>query len=306
MSHRVLVTGAQGFLGRNAIPVLAEKFPSSTFYATGRTRPWESFRKFNNVIQVVGNLASPDFWDGLPDNITHIIHLAAYIPYQSGESEPAIIVNNNLLPISQLIEKARRLPSLKQVIYGSSLSIYGPHSTPIDECSPSRPNSLYGAAKLAGEVLIETLSSPTIAVCILRFSSIYGNGQYEGTVLPKMVQSALKNEKITVFNGGKRLQNFISAQDASMAIALAYEKGIAGTFNIGGATSVTMRELASDVSRAFTNSRAIIEDKKSPAEEPYGFDYRIDKAKSELGFSPAVLLEGLKQMKRDGDVRTNS
>jgi len=69
---------------------------------------------------------------------------------------------------------------VQRVIYYSTVSVYGHQPHPCDETSPYKPNTLYGASKLAGEVEIRQWweKDRTRQVVFLRPTIIYGPHNY--------------------------------------------------------------------------------------------------------------------------------
>lgn len=295
----ILVTGAYGLLGLRVVPLLAKNIPDCKLIVVGRGNKPKGLGG-ERVEAVSGDLRDEDFWDGLPDAITHVVHLAAFIPWRAEDRQRASVVTDNLLPIANLLEHGGRWANLQQIVYSSSVSVYAQTTVPLDEDSKKLPASLYGAAKLAGEDLLSSMEARGVRVACLRLSSLYARGQYEGTVLPIMLNRALRKQEIVIFGDGTRTQDFLHCEDAARAVLLSVQKEARGVFNIGAGKPVTMTELAETVSRVFANGEAKITYQSAKADNDLGIKLDIGRAKRELGYEPLFQLEkGLEKLKAE-------
>jgi nucleoside-diphosphate-sugar epimerase len=302
MRHQntLLVTGAFGFLGSCLGPILMERIDEGQILAVGRTPSNAHWIGSSKVQFIVGDLNDPKLWAALPKTITHVFHLAAVIPRAEEERKRASIAKDNLLPLLHLIEFSRAWPNLQQVIFSSTISVYAKTGLRLTEDSLKGPPDFYGASKLAGEHLLHCLESDGVRVVHLRYSSLYGYGQYQGTVLPVMVNKAIQGEEIPVYGEGKRTQDFLYVEDAAVAIVLAYEKQARGVFNIGSGISISMRTLAEMVSRIFANNMVKIIFSPDEGNLDPGFKVDISKAKRELNYDPSFKVkDGLLRLKRE-------
>ena len=299
-----LVTGGHGFLASRLIPLLYKNILKCKIIVASRAKRDGEWQKYPDIVQLYGDMGDAKIWDEIPRTITHVFHLAAVIPRGSHDMNRAAIAEDNLLPLAHLIEKSQRWPNLKQAIFSSSISVYARTGALLNEDSPKIPIEIYGASKLAGEHLLSCLGSRGVQVVSLRYSSLYGYGQYQGTVLPVMVNSAIKKKEILVYGSGKRTQDFLYIDDAANANLLAYKKREKGAFNIGSGLSITMKELAESISWVFTNGKAKIVYLLEKEDHDLGFRLDISKAKRELDFQPLFQIkDGLKKLKDEMRVR---
>lgn len=295
----MLVTGGHGLLGSRVVPLLTQSVPDAQIISVAR-RENPGFNPLPRVTNLFGDLRDESFWSHIPSTITHVFHLAAVIPWQIQDRDKASVVTDNLTPVANLIENSRRWPNLQQIIYSSSVSVYAPSPEPLTEDSPQEPASLYGASKLAGEKLLHWLEPLGIRTVSLRLSSLYGSGQYEGTVLPIMVDRALNKRPIVIFGDGSRTQDFLSCEDAARAILLSFQKQAKGVYNVGTGTSVSMKELAQTVNQVFTAGATPLVFEPEKADSDPGLKLDITRARHELGFEPRLdLASGLRQLKQE-------
>jgi UDP-glucose 4-epimerase len=295
----IVVTGAAGFLGSRVVPLLRRAVPDARLIAVVRRK--RSGEPSQPGVEILyGDLRSANVWRRLPAGVTHVIHLAAKIPWNRRHADRPAVVLDNLEPIAHLLHVSPTWAGLRQVVYGSSVSVYGTTARRLRESSPTRPATLYGAAKLSGEHLLEVLTQRGIPVASLRFSSLYGAGQYQGTVLPLLAGRARRGLPLELFNA-KRVQDFLHVEDAARATWLACRKGARGAFNVGTGRSVSMTVLARAVLRAFDvrGTSRIVQCAPAATGDP-GIRLDIGRARRELGYRPRVGLDdGLRQLARE-------
>jgi UDP-glucose 4-epimerase len=288
-SPKILLTGGFGLLGSRLRPLLQQIPDANVIAITRKPQP--------NIATVVGDLQDKNLWQQLPDDITHVFHLAAAIPWTPEARQQTSLIIDNILPIANLIERSQRWPRLEQVIYSSSISVYSPNPQPLKENSETKPTSLYGSAKLAGEEALATLNKKVRTVS-LRFGSLYGYGQNPNSVLPIMVRRALAKQPLLVFGDGSRTQDFLHCEDAALALMTCFQKAASGTYNVGFGTPTSMLALAQTVSRVF--DEAPIELQPEKEDNDPGIKLDVSKIRRELGFAPQITLEnGLQQLKRE-------
>jgi UDP-glucose 4-epimerase len=299
----MLVTGGHGLLGSRVVPLLALSVPGAQIISIARRRD-SRFNNLPGVTTLLGDLREEALWAQIPSTITHVFHLAAAIPWQIQDRYKASVVTDNLLPIANLIEHSRRWPNLQQVIYSSSVSVYASSHEPLTEESLQQPASLYGASKLAGEKLLDCLEPLGIRTVSLRLSSLYGYGQHEGTVLPIMVDRALTGRPIVIFGNGSRTQDFVSCEDAAMAILLSFQKQAKGVYNVGTGTSISMKDLAQTVNHVFSAGATPLVFEPEKTDNDPGLKLDITKARRELSYQPHIDLEsGLRHLKQELSIR---
>jgi UDP-glucose 4-epimerase len=293
----ILVTGAAGLLGSRVVRLLSRNLPEARIVAVSRNKDYVSHDP--RVEAIYGDLRDKAFWISLPETITHVVHLAAVISWRPEQRLQASIVTDNVLPIANLIEYTQHWPSLQQVVYSSSISVYG-HSTEwLNESSPAEPVNLYGAAKLCGEDLLSCFRARGVRTVSLRFSSLYARGQYAGTVLPILVNRAQQRQDLLIFGDGTRTQDFLHCEDAANAVLLALEQNANGVYNIGTGTPVTMTQLAETVSRVFANGESKIV-YQPPRDDDPGIKLDVSKARRELNYEAQIPLEsGLQKLKQE-------
>jgi UDP-glucose 4-epimerase len=185
------------------------------------------------------------------------------------------------------------------VVYASSISVYGRQQyTPIDEKHPLDPILIYGATKLAGEYYCRVMSREYgLPVVILRFSDLYGPGVGRANAPVNFLKQALAGLPLIVRGGGKQKRSYVYVEDAASAALLAIKKPEADgmVFNVGGAETTTIADLAGKVVKITGTGSEIVYEKGWVDQREYLIESSL--ANSVLGFTPKVNLDtGLKNI----------
>ncbi len=171
----------------------------------------------------------------------HIIHLAAQAGVRHSLKNPQAYVDANVKGHVAVLEGARDLPNLKQLLYASSSSVYGDREGgPFKESDPvTEPKSLYAASKRAGELISESYASLYgLPQSGLRFFTVYGPWGRPDMAYWTFTDKILAGEPIDVFNNGEMARDFTFVDDIVSGIVAILDHPPAGPanriLNIGG------------------------------------------------------------------------
>jgi UDP-glucose 4-epimerase len=207
MSKNVLITGANGFLGR----AIARSHPADwrmiALVRSGQMSPLPEFAAVFDLAELLHADRSFDV----------VLHLAARIPDRANP-EPADLRATNVELVERLL---RKYPDARHVL-ASSVSAFGrPVVQRLSINTPSEAPAAYGASKLAAEQAISAAGRHAI----LRFSSLIGCGMKTGSFIPSAVAGA-RSGTIRLFGDGQRLQDYLDIDDAAaMCIQAAEHDG---------------------------------------------------------------------------------
>jgi nucleoside-diphosphate-sugar epimerase len=157
---RILVTGCNGFLGREVVSLLL----NSGFFVIGLSRTTADFSNPNfKPVQI--DLTNRSIMNSI-DSFDVIIHLAGVVSAAQSLIDPLNSVHNNIVATANLLDLFR-LRGGEGMIYISSGKIY-----PIKDRVCRTP---YGVTKLCADLLVQEFqSSYQLPISILRFTSFYG------------------------------------------------------------------------------------------------------------------------------------
>jgi UDP-glucose 4-epimerase len=198
----------------------------------------------------------------------------------------------------------------KRIIIASTSEIYGKNpNQPLHEESdrvvgaPQKIRWTYADAKALEEAVAHTLhKTHGLRVTIVRFFNTVGprqTGQY-GMVVPRFIQSALKNEDITIYDDGSQSRVFCHVEDAVKAIIglSDADSTIGDYFNVGGIGEITIKELATKVIKR-TESKSTIRFIPYSEAYPPGFEDvqrrvpDISKIKKVIDWEPRYSLDSI-------------
>lgn len=97
----------------------------------------------------------------------------------------------------------------KQIIFISSIEVYGKHKDTITLKSCFNNPNNYGLSKIAQEFLIKSLPN----YIIIRPTYLYGSGMNENSLLPIWMHKAKRDKEIIVYGDGKRKQDYLHVDD---------------------------------------------------------------------------------------------
>ena len=246
---------------------------------------------------VQGDLLQPSSlcFNGISGSIDVLFHFAAQLPTQDVSTEHYLTAN--CTATARLLDEAARL-EIGSVVYASSLPVIGkPEHLPITEDHRTKPTHPYHLSKLCGEIACEMKRRATgQRITSLRITSPYGAGM-PSSVLARFVDRALSSQDLQWLGGGSRAQNFVHVSDVVTAALLAAETQDPGVYNIGGAETTTMQELACLVVRLAAGSRSKASSAEgTDPEEGMRWEVALSRASTTLGYRPKISLEqGLRE-----------
>jgi nucleoside-diphosphate-sugar epimerase len=191
-----------------------------------------------------------------------------------------------------------------RILFASTSEVYGdPLEHPQRETywgntSCTGPRSMYDESKRYGEALtVAHRNAFGTETRIARIFNTYGPRMApdDGRVVSNFIVQALSGESLTLYGDGCQTRSFQYVDDLIDGLTRLMESGYADPVNIGNPVECTMRDLA-ELVLELTGSRAPIDYRPLPQDDPRQRCPQIDLAKSVLGWEPVVpLREGLRR-----------
>lgn len=244
----IVVTGAQGFLGRHLVPRLAEA--GYRVLAVDRVA---AQKDIPGVVNHVADLASPaalippDCVGGEP---FVLIHLAWNIQ----QRDAGYRVQAEQVAIFAALLDYWREKGLTHLIAPGSAQEFGAKSGVLsEEAVPEEPVSPYGWAKRSAYTMAHSWSQRnSIGLTWLRPFIIYGEGQGGDLLVPYALRQASSGERAE-FTDGKQIRDFVHISDIVEAFVLAVQRRSKTpvALNLGSRDPVSARELLEVIAGSF-------------------------------------------------------
>lgn len=292
---KVIVTGAQGFLGR----YLVREFADGGWHTIGvdREGPESGSGSSASGREAVSNdirhmtLPSPEFADLLEEEAPAlIVHAAGSASVQDSVRDPARDFECSVPLFLSVLDAVRTKAPACNVIFLSSAAVYGdPESLPITEEHALKPISPYGYHKLLCEKLAEEYHSVFgVPICSARIFSAYGPG-LQRQVLWDICRKGLASETLELLGTGDETRDFIHARDIASGIRRMAEGAAFGgeTYNLASGRETTIRELADVLVQALGTTVKIVFTGEHRRGDPLRWRADISRLAG-LGYHPAI------------------
>ena len=202
MSKKVLITGADGFIGSHLVELLLKKgcdIKAFCFYNPNSSWGWlDNLPKENrdNIEVFLGDIRDPDCVKKAVKDCDIIFHLAALIGIPYSYIAPTSYIETNIQGTLNIVQAAKYF-DISRVIHTSTSETYGTAQyVPITEDHPQIAQSPYAASKIgADQIALSFFKSFQTPVTILRPFNTYGPRQSCRAVIPTIITQILKNKK---------------------------------------------------------------------------------------------------------------
>ncbi len=291
---KVLVTGANGFLGYYLVKQLLEK----DFYviATGKGANRLPFQGQSNFIYKEMDITDPFrvhdvFEENMPDAVIHSAAMSKPDECELNQWEAYLV--NVEGTISVLLNAAEYR---SHFIFLSTDFVFDGLKGMYKEGDTPNPVNFYGKTKLEAE---DAVKEYEYNWAIVRTITVYGK-TFSGRIsFPELIKEKLeKGENYNVFDDQLRTPTYI--EDLVSGIIAIIEKKAAGIYHLSGADTLTPYQMALKVAEYLhlNNSqlkKVTATEFMQPAIRPLKTGFIIDKARKDLGFDPIGFQEGLKK-----------
>ena len=246
---KVLITGADGLLGRHAVEFLTRDYQVLGLVHSIPSFPIEGVEY--KAIDFSGNWSDHD----LPEDVHSIVHLAQSSHFREFPDKAVDIFHVNINSTARLLDFAYR-KKVKRFVYASSGGIYGSSDFAFHENSPVVAHGQLGyylGSKLCGEILAQNYSQ-LMDVTIMRFFFMYGLGQRRTMLIPRLIDNVRNNTPINLQGSiGIRI-NPVHVSDGVKALSAALNLEGSHTINIAGPEVLSLREIGEIIGRRLGRS----------------------------------------------------
>lgn len=255
---RVLITGADGFIGSHLCEMLVEQGYSVTalcIYNSEGKYGWlnELAQKApKNLELILGDVRDVFQMNEISKGMGTIFHLAALIAIPYSYVAPQSYLDTNIQGTLNLLQAAKA-NKVGRVIHTSTSEVYGTAQfVPITESHPLQGQSPYSASKIAADMLAESYyRSFDLPVTTLRPFNTFGPRQSYRAVIPSIIGQIL-NGRRQIHLGSlhpTRDFNFVTnTAQAFLSLAQASDQVLGQTYNASSGKEISIGDLVKLIS----------------------------------------------------------
>lgn len=259
MNRRVLVTGGAGFIGSHLVDRLVAAGHAVTVlddFSTGEHRNLTEAETNGDIRVVEGSILDRDAVAAAMEGCDRVFHLAVQCVRRS-LGRPVENHDVNATGTLHLLEAARR-HKVARFVYCSSSEVYGNGRDSLlnEDTTVCEPVTVYGAAKLAGELYAKaywrTYGLPTVVV---RPFNAYGPREHDqgdiAEVIPRFVIRVLNGLPPVIFGDGSAGRDFTYVTETARGLELAAscDALVGREVNIAFGRMVSVKDVAQAVVR---------------------------------------------------------
>lgn len=268
---KVLVTGADGFIGSHLTESLLEKgydVKAFVYYNSFNNWGWlDTFpkEKLDQIEIFAGDIRDPNGVREAMKGVDEVFHLAALIAIPFSYHSPDSYVDTNIKGTLNVLQAARELDT-SRILVTSTSEVYGTAQyVPIDEKHPFQGQSPYSATKIGADRLAESFyRSFNLPVSIVRPFNTFGPRQSARAVIPTIISQLLAGKDKIELGALTPTRDFNYVKDTAAGfIAIAEsDKTIGEEINIATQREISIGDLAKEIIEQINSDAEIVCDEK--------------------------------------------
>jgi len=252
--NRILITGADGFIGSNLTELLLEKG-----YRVRALAQYNSFNYWgwledipkNPYLEVVtGDIRDIHLCKSISKDIDIVFHLAALIAIPYSYISPDSYIDTNVKGTLNMCQSARE-NGVKHFIHTSTSEVYGTAKyIPIDEKHQKQPQSPYSASKIGADAIaLSFFNAFDFPVTIARPFNTYGPRQSARAIIPTIILQILAGNKILKVGNlvPTRDMNFVKDTCKGLISLTNCSETIGKEINISSNFEISIRDLINKI-----------------------------------------------------------
>lgn len=268
---KVLVTGADGFIGSHLTEELVKKgynVKAFVYYNSFNSWGWLDTLPseiMNNVEIFQGDIRDPNGVREAMKGCKAVFHLAALIAIPFSYHSPDTYVDTNIKGTLNVLQAAREL-DVDKILITSTSEVYGTAQyVPIDEKHPFQGQSPYSATKIGADRLAESFNRAfNTPVTIVRPFNTYGPRQSARAVIPTIITQLLAGKTEIKLGSLTPTRDFNYVKDTAHGFISIYEsdKTVGQEINIATQKEISIGQLAEELIRQINPEAQIVCDEQ--------------------------------------------
>ena len=266
---KVLVTGADGFIGSHLTEELVRKgYETKAFVLYNSFNSWgwldHCGLDVRDQLEVFsGDIRDPHGVRKAMEGCEAVLHLAALIAIPYSYNSPDTYIDTNIKGTLNVVQAARDL-EVEKVIHTSTSEVYGSAKfVPITEEHPLQGQSPYSASKIGADHLAMSFyNSFSTPVSIIRPFNTYGPRQSARAVIPTVILQIANNKREIKLGALKPTRDFNYVEDtvSGFVAALESDQSIGEVVNLGSNFEISIGDTVNTIAELMGTEIEILTD----------------------------------------------
>ena len=271
MNKKILVTGADGFIGSHLTEALVRAgHDVRAFVLYNSFNSWGWLDRCGPDVKgqfevFAGDVRDPNGVRTAMKDCDAVLHLAALIAIPYSYHSPDTYVDTNIKGTLNIVQAARDL-ALSKVVQTSTSEVYGTaRFVPITEDHPLQGQSPYSASKIgADQIAMSFHASFGTPVTLLRPFNTYGPRQSARAVIPTIITQIAAGQRRIKLGAvhPTRDFNYVADTVAGFVAALGSDRGIGEVINLGSNFEISIGDTALAIAEVMGCAIEIITDEQ--------------------------------------------
>ena len=298
---KVLVTGADGFIGSHLTEMLVQE--------GAQVRALAQYNSFNNwgwledlsclgdVEVVCGDVRDGAFCEEIVKGQQIVFNLAALIAIPYSYIAPQSYIDTNVRGALNICEAARD-HGVERVIQTSTSEVYGTAQyVPIDEKHPLQPQSPYSASKIGADAIAMSFHNAfDLDVTIARPFNTYGPRQSARAFIPTIITQIASGQTVIQMGDGRPTRDLNFVKDTCLGFLLLAANGgtKGGVYNIGSNFEISIADTLEKIMRIMGKTVEVVQDEarlRPKNSEVFRLWCDNTKIREQTGFAPRYTLD---------------
>jgi len=249
MSPKVLITGADGFIGSHLAETLVQTgydVRAMVQYNSFSSCGWLDTSPYAHSMEIVsGDVRDDNFIRRAVSGCETVFHLAALIAIPYSYIAPKSYIDTNVTGTLNVVQACRDL-DVKRLVHTSTSEVYGTaRFVPITENHPLQPQSPYSASKIgADQIALSFHHAFQTPVTVMRPFNTYGPRQSVRAVIPAIITQLAAGSRSISLGALTPTRDFNFITDTVQGfIAMAQSKDVIGKIiNFGSNFEISVED----------------------------------------------------------------